>query len=271
MLPFLFCAYLLLEYLEHNGTEKMNLLLKKYAHRFGPMTGAILGCVPHCGFSVAASNFYAAHTITAGTLLAVFLSTSDEALPILLSHPEQGKLIGSLLLVKVLWALIVGATVDTVLRHRAKKRKAPESEQNVQVICEHCHCEEQGILRSAIHHTLEIFLFILIISFALNAALEFLGEDTIAKVLLQDTMFQPLLAAVIGLIPNCAVSVALTTLYLEGALSFGAMTAGLSTGAGMGVVVLLRMNKNSRENAALIVVLLISGMLLGTGLQLFLG
>ena len=258
LLPFLFGAYLLIEWIEHHGSERFAAMLQK-AGRFGPVAGAVLGCVPQCGSSVMASNFYAGRVITTGTLIAVFLSTSDEALPVLLAHPEHAGTVLMLLGVKVAIAIVVGLLVDLLRR----RKTAGTEELHHQEMCAHCHCDDHGIFRSAVLHTLQVFGFILLVSLALNTAMELIGQDRLAVLLMADSFWQPIIAAVIGFIPNCAASVLLTELYVQGALSFGAAVAGLCTSAGVGLAVLWRMNRNWRDNLLLMGILFITGVVAG--------
>lgn len=255
MLPFLFGAYLLIEFLEHKASDKLQDALSKSGNH-GIVAGAILGTVPQCGFSVAAANLYSGKVITLGTLIAVFISTSDEAILVLLSSPGNAGVLLQLILVKIVIALVAGFLVDLVLKMRHVPENKPEL-QDHNVLCHHCGCEHGGIVKSAIKHTVNIFLFILLVSFILNALIAWIGQDTISKVLLTDSIFQPFIAALIGLIPNCAASVMLVQLFLAGSLSFGSVVAGLCTGAGIGLAVLFRANHNWKKN--LLILLLLYG------------
>lgn len=256
MLPFLFGAYLLMEWLEHRSGEGMEKLLAR-ARRLGPFTGALLGCVPQCGFSVAAANLYAGRVITMGTLVAVFLSTSDEAVPLLLGAPSRAGALLSLLGLKVAVGALAGMAVDRIAARRAKSR--PSREEGIHDLCHHCHCEEGSILWAALRHTGSIFLFILAVNLALGGGVALLGEERLAALLLDGSLLQPVAAALLGLIPNCAASVLLTRLYLAGAVSFGALAAGLLSASGVGVLVLFRANPRPRENLAVL------GLVWGTG------
>lgn len=258
-LPFLFGAYLLIEYLEHRAGDKLTGSLSRMG-LLGPVGGAVLGCIPQCGISVAAANFYSGRLISAGTLLAVFVATSDEALPILISTPGAAPDLLRLIGIKLLAAMIVGILADLVLRYFIK----PKEEAPFHDLCEDCDCEHEGILKSSLRHTVKIFLFLLLVNLLLGLAIYYVGEERIGSLLLSGSAFQPLLAAVIGFIPNCASSVILVELYLSGALSFGAAVAGLCTGAGMGVLVLFRVNKKLKENLALVGVLYVAGVVTGT-------
>lgn len=245
ILPFLFGAYLLIEFLEHKASQKMK---RKLMHLgpFGPIGGALLGVVPQCGFSVTAANFYSGKIITMGTMVAVFLSTSDEAIPILISHPESFQYLWKMIVIKVIVAIIAGIGVDLILRFVCRKN---DDTPHFEEICDHCDCKHHSVLVSSIRHTIETILFIFAVNLVLGAAIYWVGEETIGAVLLHDTIFQPFLAALIGFIPNCASSVVLTELFTEGALSFGSTVAGLCAGAGIGLAVLFRTNKHHmRQN-----------------------
>jgi hypothetical protein len=264
-LPFLFGAYLLIEFLEHKASHTLTHALKKMGP-FGPLGGALLGLVPQCGFSVAASNFYAGRLITPGTLLAVFLATSDEAIPIFLSNPGSLSKLLPLLLVKFVAAAFFGILTDLVLQ----KRLIRHDDKPFEELCHDCHCEEEGIFLSALRHTGKILLFLLLINLVLGYAIFFIGEETISRFLLSGSIFQPLLAGVIGLIPNCGASVILTELYLSGSLSFGAAITGLCVGAGVGLAVLFRANKPMKENLLLTGLLYLFAVITGVFCQLFL-
>ena len=233
----------------------------------GIVVGAILGTVPQCGFSVAAANLYSGKVITLGTLIAVFISTSDEAIPVLLSSPGNAGVLLKLIIAKIVIALIAGFLVDFVLKARHVQENEPEL-QDHNVLCHHCGCEH-GIIRSAIKHTVSIFLFILLVSFVLNGLITWIGQDTISKVLLTDSVFQPFIAALIGLIPNCAASVMLVQLFLAGSLSFGSVVAGLCTGAGIGLAVLFRANRNWKKNLLILLLLYGIGSISGLMIHLF--
>ncbi len=258
-LPFLFGAYLLIEFLEHRASDRLAASLARLGP-FGPLGGAVLGCVPQCGFSVAAANFYAGRLISPGTLLAVFLATSDEALPILLSRPEALPDLGRLLLVKLVAAIAFGLLADLVL----KRFLEVKPQEPFHDLCQDCGCEHRGVLQSALLHTVKIFLFLLLVNLVLGGAIYFVGEDNISRFLLSGSVFQPLLCALIGFIPNCAASVILTELYLSGSLSFGSAVAGLCTGAGLGMAVLFKANRRIKENLCLAGALYVAAVVTGT-------
>lgn len=258
LIPFLFLTYLAMEYLEHKTGDGSWKLIQR-AGKFGPVIGGVLGIVPQCGFSAAASNLYAGRVVTLGTLMAIYLSTSDEMLPILISEQAPIGNILKILAAKALIGILAGLVIDFVLR-----KKGVEEHEHIHDICEHehCHCEK-GILRSAISHTLQIAAFILIVSFALNLLLYFGGEEVLENLILNRRILGPVLAGIVGLIPNCAGSVVITQLYLQGAMSIGAAMAGLLTGSGVGILVLLRVNHNRVENAKILGLLYAIGVLAG--------
>lgn len=265
LIPFLFLTYLAMEYLEHRAGEKANTLVKK-SGRLGPIFGSLLGIVPQCGFSAAASNLYAGRIITMGTLLSIYLSTSDEMLPILISEGAPASLIGKVLLIKVLIGMAAGFLIDLFF-HRKE-----EEHDHIHEICEHehCHCE-RGIFRSAVSHTLQITLYILLVAFVLEVILGIVGEEALAGLISDRPVLGPVLAGIVGLIPNCASSVVLTQLYLDlnGAMSFGTMLAGLLVNAGVGLLVLFRVNHDKKDNLKIVGLLYLIGVASGIVLELF--
>ena len=266
ILPFIFLIYLLIEYLEHKNNTKLSHILMK-AHKFGPVYGSILGSIPQCGFSVIASDLFARRAITAGTMIAIFIATSDEAVPILLSEPSKAHLVLAVIGVKIVIAVISGLLIDLVYRKRSHDNHCHDEHPH-----EHFHgnCEScgDGVLKSTIKHTVKIFVFIFIVSFVMTLLIEMVGEDELSKLLLKDSTVQPFIAALIGLIPNCAASVMLTEMYVVGAVSFGSLIAGLSAGAGIGILLLFRKNKNIKENLCILGTLYLIGALSGIIIQL---
>lgn len=261
LLPFLFVTYLVMEYIEHKTGEKTEAVIKK-SGRFGPIPGGLLGMIPQCGFSAAASNLYAGRIITLGTLFAIFLSTSDEMLPILISEQVPVSDIVKILGTKAVIGIVAGLLIDLVIR---KKQSGEKEELRIEHMCdhEHCHCNEGNILKSAISHTAQIFVFILIISFAINMMIGFVGEDALASFLSGRPVIGPILCGIVGLIPNCAASVVITQLYLEGVLGAGAMMAGLLVGSGVGLLVLFRANDDLKENLKITALLYAIGVVTG--------
>lgn len=260
-IPFLFIAYLLMEFLEHKASEKMEGSLKKL-NKAGPAIGTALGCVPQCGFSASASNLYTTGLITEGTLIAVFLATSDEAIPLLISNPDSHGAIWKLILCKLAIGIVAGFTIDGIYK-LLKIKKAPVD------LCEDCGCdEEKNIWIPTIKHTVKIVIFILIVNIVLGFAMELLGHDRLNAILLSGSLAQPFVTALIGLIPNCAVSVALTELYVGGSLSFGSAVAGLCSGAGLGLTVLFKANKNWKENLRVVGILYLISAIFGFVLML---
>lgn len=255
LIPFLFITYLVMEWVEHRTSDHTKTAIRK-AGRLGPLVGGILGVIPQCGFSAAAASLYAGKVITAGTLIAVFLSTSDEMLPILLSERAGIGFIAKVLIVKALYGVIAGFLVDFLFRKLNERRIGV----GIHGICtqEHCHCEK-GIVRSALKHTVSITFFILLISIALNILLSIVGTENLSNLVLNRPIIGEVLAGLIGLIPNCAASIALTQLYLEGVMSAGAMVSGLMVGAGVGLLVLFRTNRHTRQNIQLTILLYILG------------
>lgn len=263
MLPFLFVAFLLIEGLE-KLSETMNGNLMERVGRTGPFVGAVLGCVPQCGFSVMASNLYSTGMISVGTLLAVFLATSDEAVLIMVSQPQYAGEILKLLIVKVVIAVTAGYLIDLFLGKRITEKKCMEE------ICHDCGCHEShGILKPALKHTVKIFLYILLFTIVLNLIIEWIGIEQMSRYLLGDTLVQPIAAACIGLIPNCASSVVLTQLYLTGVIGFPSVVAGLCSSAGIALVILFKMNQHRKENLKILGLLWAVSAGAGMMLQIF--
>lgn len=260
LLPFLFITYLLMEYIEHKMKHKSKETIQK-SGKWGPFFGSLLGIFPQCGFSVSATNLYAGRVITLGTLIAVYLSTSDEMLPIFISEAVSPIIILKILAIKLVIGMIAGFIIDLVINVLTKNK----IKENIEQVCEeeHCHCNENGILKSSIHHTLNIFVYIIIISFIINTIVHFIGEEAIANLLLNKTIIGPLVSALIGLIPNCAASVIITNMYLQKVISFGSMMAGLLTGAGIGLAVLFKTNNEIKENIKIVVLLYSIGVIVG--------
>lgn len=269
LLPFLFLTYLFMEYLEHRSQNVTERWLRK-SGRVGPLVGGLLGAVPQCGFSSAASGLYAGRIITTGTLIAVYLSTSDEMLPILISENAPISTILAILGCKIAIGVVAGFTIDRVSAMVGKRQMGHEAtHESIEEICEreHCNCEDHFAL-SALKHTLRITVFILLLAFALNTAVHFVGEEKIASLVLDRPVLGNLLAAVVGLIPNCASSVVLTELYLESVISAGAMMSGLLVNAGIALTILFRNNRPVRDSLRILVLLLCIGFVSGVLIDL---
>ena len=262
MLPFLFLAFLLVKALEHRASDWMRDAMRKVDHA-GPILGALLGCIPQCGFSVVAVNLYTGGVVTLGTLVAVLLSTSDEAILVLLGHPGSGGVIVRLLLCKMLIAVTTGFAIDFIWRKRGREESG-----YAEALCTNCGCDEhEGIIRPAVYHTVRLFSFLLIFTFLLNLVIGWAGEESLAGFLLGGTFLQPFLTAAIGLIPNCAASVLITELYLAGGISFGSAVAGLCAGAGVGLAVLFRAHPGVKANLKILGLLYGIAVLAGLILQ----
>lgn len=262
ILPFLFLAYLAMEWIESRENERTVRIIRE-SGRFGPVVGSALGILPQCGFSAAAANLYAGRVITVGTLLAVFLSTSDEMLPILLSETAKG--LPALVIVKILVlkagvGMIAGLLVDLAVR----KNHTAGEELHIHDLCEHDHCHcERGIWYSALMHTMKMMLFIFAVTLVLGIVIYLVGEEAVSGLILNKPVLGEFLAGLVGLIPNCAASVVLTQLYVQGAMGGGAVMAGLFVSAGVGLLVLCRTNHHAKENVRIILLLYVIGVTAG--------
>lgn len=263
LIPFLFITYLLMEFLEHKTSSKINGVIKK-SGKFGPAIGGVLGLLPQCGFSVMATNLYMGRIVTLGTLISIYLTTSDEMLPILISAQIPVITILKILAIKFVIGMIAGFIIDLVLN---KIKKKEQTKEETVEFCEHehCHCEE-GIFKSAIRHTVSIFVFILAITLVLNAVIHLIGEDTLSNFVMNNKILGPIIASLIGLIPNCASSVIISQLYVENVISASIMISGLLVNAGVGLLVLFRVNRNWKENIKITAILygigVVSGIIL---------
>ncbi len=261
MLPILFLAYLLMEFIEQRAGEKLNRVVAKVGVA-GPALGGLLGAVPQCGFSGAIAGFYAAGIVTLGTLMSVFLSTSDEMLPILISSRIAPGEIVKILLFKVVGGIIAGFIIDGVLR-LVKRQKVTDSE-HIHDFCEQEHCEcEENIWISALKHTAKVIVLIFIVTFVINFIFEKWGADFFRGIITNIPVLGEALMALIGLIPNCSASVLITELYVEGVVSAGQLIAGLMSNAGVGLLVLFRLNKKLKENLMIVVLLYLCAVILG--------
>jgi hypothetical protein len=253
-----------MEYIEHRTTDKVKKVIHKSGNA-GPFIGGLLGAVPQCGFSASAASLYAGRVISLGTLISIFLSTSDEMLPILISEKADIRLILQILGMKVCIGMVAGFVIDFVMR----LNKKPQNEKlKIHDMCEHGHCHcEKSIWKSALKHTLQIVIFILLVNLALNCVIEFIGEESLADLFFTKPVIGELVAGLVGLIPNCASSVVITQLFLEGVIGYGAMMSGLLVGSGLGVLVLFKVNESLKDNLKILALLYVigacSGILLG--------
>jgi len=261
LLPLLFLAYLLMEFLEDRMGEKTEKVIKK-AGKLGPLFGSLLGAVPQCGFSAAASGLFSGGVISVGTLMAVFLSTSDEMLPIMISERAEILLVLKILAVKIVIALICGFLIDLIFKKASRSTIAEMCER------EGCKCEEKGIFVSALKHTLSVALFIFIVTLALNFLVYFIGEEKLSSIIIAQPVIGSLISAAVGLIPNCASSVIITELYVDGIITSGALISGLLSGSGIGILVLFRTNRNMKQNLAILGGLYAIGAVVGIAMDL---
>ena len=253
LLPFLYITYLLIELIEHKVGEAGRARIGA-AKKSGPIWGALFGIIPQCGFSAAASSLYAGRIITIGTLMAVYLSTSDEMLPILISEQADVRKIMAILIGKIIVGIVAGILVDIGVRVLGK---GYQRGLHIHDICEHdhCHCEEGSIVKSALIHSVQILVFIYVISFALNAVVEWIGMEEVMNVVTHYPIAGIFLAGLVGLIPNCAASITITKFYLEGVLNVGSMFAGLLSCAGIGLIVLFKTNHSWKKNVMIVTTL----------------
>ena len=261
LLPFLFVTYLILELIEHKSKRQTAEFVRK-AGAWGPLIGSAVGIVPQCGFSASASNLYAMKLISAGTLISVYLSTSDEMIPIFISESAPITLLLKVLACKFLFGVLFGFIIDKLFRGLFREK----ADVRIHDMCvdEHCECEKHGVVISAVIHTLKIAAFILIATLALNAAIFFIGEDVLKTLVISKPVIGSLITGLVGLIPNCAASVIVTELYLGGALTAGALMSGLLVGAGVGLLVLFRANKEHLKlNFRILAALYICGTFVG--------
>ncbi len=255
LIPFLFIAFLLIELIEHKFSTLAKKVMAK-SGQAGPVVGSLLGAVPQCGFSVFATNLYITRIISLGTLIAIYLSTSDEMIPILLSSQVPIKTIIGIVGLKVIIGMIFGFLIDIILRKKEKVGNFHLCEH------EHCHCED-SLWKSVLSHTLKTVGFLFIVTFLLNLAFAYLEESIIEHFFLKNSLFASFITSLFGLIPNCAASVILTELYVKGMISFGATMAGLLTGSGVALLVLLKNSENKMESLKIYMLLYGIGVSMG--------
>lgn len=250
--PFLLVSFYIIEILEHTINSNKRL---ESSGKYGPVLGSLLGIIPQCGIASIATNLYVTGIITLGTLISVFLSTSDEMIPIFLSEKVSIKLILIILGIKLVVGLVSGLLIDLVYPRKIKSHYE---------ICEeeHCHCDDHKFI-SAFKHTINISFFILVINVLLNMVFNYGLNDYLSSLLLKDSIFSPIITSLIGLIPNCASSIVITKLYLASSISFGSMIAGLLTNSGIALVVLFKTNRNLKENINIILLTHFIGTVIG--------
>lgn len=257
LLPYLLVTFIILEFIEHKLSKKNQKILTKN-QKIGPLVGSVLGALPQCGFSTMAANLFSARVITMGTLIAVFLSTSDEMLPIMLSEKTNIKLVLGIIGFKVVAGIIIGFIIDLIYRKKEEKEEIHE-------LCEHdhCHCKKKNIIISSVIHTLKIGLFVLIANLLIGIIIYKVGEDNVSNLLLNKNILTYFVSSLIGLIPNCAGSVIITELYLSNLITIGTLLAGLLTGSGLGILLLFRTNKNLKENITVLSLIYFIGVIIG--------
>ena len=256
LLPYLFITFVFLEFIEHKLSKKNQKVLAEN-EKYGPAVGGVLGALPQCGFSSMAANLFSSRVITMGTLIAVFLSTSDEMLPIMISEHANIILLLQIICFKIIINIVIGFIIDL------KKKKKESME--ITHMCEHdhCDCKHKGIIRSSIKHTIKIGLFILIANLLINIVIFYIGEKNLSNLLLQKNIFTYFIASIIGLIPNCASSVIITELYLSNLISIGTLLSGLLTGSGLGILLLFKTNKKLKENLVILSIIYFVGVFIG--------
>lgn len=272
MLPFLFFIFVVIEVIEYFYSNKMTKFAK-YSGKAGPLAGSLAASFPQCGFSVIASTLYTKKLITKGTLLAVYLSTSDEAIPVLLSEPSKLYLVVPLLLTKIIIAIIAGYAIDFIIdqtKNNNSLNDTVEDTEDEQGCCKH-HINKprkRDLIFHPVEHTFNVFIFILIITIGINYLVFTIGgEENLGQYFLHDSVLQPVITAIVGLIPNCAVSIAITLMYLKGALGFGSVIAGLCSSAGLGILVLFKKNDSLKDTLIIIFILLFVSIFSGILIQ----
>ncbi len=274
ILPLLFIVFLFIELIEFFYAEKINNFMKK-SEKTSPVIGSLAAIIPQCGFSVIASTLYIRKYITKGTLIAIYLATSDEAIPILLAAPTQTHYILPIIGIKLLIAIIAGYAIDYLLKDKkyiplATETNSIENNED-EGCCKHSvsHRRKRELIIHPIKHTINIFVFILLITIVLNFLIFMYAKYSILHAILGKVKFlEPVITAFIGLIPNCAVSIALTMLLIKGSISFGAVISGLLSNAGLGILILFRHNENLKDTMQIILILLCISILTGMTIQL---
>lgn len=257
LIPYLLVTFIILEYLEHKLSKKNEKILKKNK-KYGPIIGALLGALPQCGFSTMAASLFSSKVITIGTLIAVFLATSDEMLPIMISEKIPIIEIIYIISFKVIIGIIIGLLIDTMIKYKGNSK-------DIHHLCEkeHCDCDSDGILISSIKHTLKIVIFILIANIGISLLINWVGEENLENLLLRNNPITYFIASLIGLIPNCASSVIMTELYISKFISLGTLLSGLLTGSGLGILILFRTNEDLKENMKILGIIYLVGVIIG--------
>lgn len=256
LVPFLLITFFIMEYIEHKFSGS-KLFVKKT--KIGPILGSIVGALPQCGFSVAATNFYVTRVISLGTLISVYLSTSDEMFAVMVSSGIKIDFIIKILLIKIVIGMICGFLIDLFIR------KNNNSNNNIEHFCDknHCNCKEKNILISSLVHTIKTIIFIFIITLIFNTIIYFLDKNILEKIFFKNNFISLIISSLIGLIPSCAASILIVELYLNKIITFGALLSGLLTGSGVGLLVLLKENKNLKENIFVIFLIFFIGIIVG--------
>ena len=258
LLPYLFVTFLVLEFMEHKMTKKSQKIMEKN-QKFGPILGGLLGALPQCGFGTMCASLFSSKVITMGTVIAVFLSTSDEMLPIMISEKADPMLLLRIVGFKVVVGIIVGLFVDFLYHQNHDKKD------HIHDLCEHdhCSCEHENLFLSSLKHTIKIGFFILIANLVINLIIFFIGEESLSSLLRNKNIFTYFIDSLIGLITNCASSVIMTELYLSNIITIGTLIGGLLTGSGLGILLLFRTNKSLKENVSILSIIYFTGVFIG--------
>lgn len=259
ILPFLFIAFLIIELIEHKLSKKGHTILKE-SNKYGPFIGSILGIIPQCGISVIATNLYITRIITLGTLISIYLSTSDEMLPILIANKTSINIILKILLTKFIIGVIFGCIIDKIIKTKRNNNYHICQEQS-------CHCEK-SIMKSSIIHTIKTTIFIFIITLIINTIFYYFGKEYIQNILKNKNTITIFITSIIGLIPNCGPSIIITQLYIDHILTFSTTISGLLASSGIGILILFKNNKNIKENIKIISLLYITSVITGIILEI---
>lgn len=276
ILPLLFIVFFIIELIEFFYSEKINSFMKK-SEKSAPLIGSLAAIIPQCGFSVIASTLYIRRFITKGTLIGIYLATSDEAIPILLANPTHTHLVVPVIGLKLFIGILAGYLIDFILKDKKYIPIVEEADSDDDLhadegCCHHSvsHRRKRELIYHPLKHTFNIFIFILLITVILNFVLAVYAEHSVLHLLLGKVkILEPVITAFVGLIPNCAVSIALTMLLIKGSISFGAVMSGLLSNAGLGILVLCRHNENYKDTLKIISILLCISIVSGMIIQIF--